>query len=170
MGPFERDPPWRREDSRRAGAAVYPHVSGGTLLQYVSGLGHGRSGSDSSQGHAILSQNITLRTCGGGDQNTDSGLSASELLLRDQWPRITPIHYLVAGACLKRYIAEEESRRINSWMNPLAASAALGMPEILAPLSGRLGSTGRSSVLDALRPILDVGAHTAPPNTSPSRR
>ena len=45
-----------------------------------------------------------------------------------------PIHYLDASAWVKRYIQEEGSQQVNAWMNqnPLVASAALGVTEVLS--------------------------------------
>ncbi len=83
-----------------------------------------------------------------------------------------PIHYLDAGAWVKRYLGEEGSQRMNAWMNrnPLVASAALGVTEVLTTVvrkarSGELSETDRDQILDHVWAEFDAFAqvyHTAP--------
>lgn len=65
------------------------------------------------------------------------------------------IHYLDASAWVKRYVGEEGSQRINTWMNqdPMVASAALGVTEVLTTIvrkarAGELSTTERDQILD----------------------
>jgi len=83
-----------------------------------------------------------------------------------------PIHYLDASAWVKRYIGEEGSQRINAWMNqnPLVASAALGVTEVLSAVvrkarAGELSEPERDQILDDVWAEFDAFAHvyhTAP--------
>lgn len=77
-----------------------------------------------------------------------------------------PIHYLDASAWVKRYIAEEGSRRVNTWMNrnPLVASAALGVTEVLSTVvrksrAGELSETKRDQIVEQVWVEFDAFAH-----------
>jgi len=77
-----------------------------------------------------------------------------------------PIHYLDASAWVKRYIREEGSQRINAWMNqnPLVASAALGVTEVLSTIvrktrAGELSETERDKIADHVWAEFDAFAH-----------
>jgi uncharacterized protein with PIN domain len=65
-----------------------------------------------------------------------------------------PIHYLDASAWVKRYLGEEGSQRMTVWMNrnPLVASAALGVTEVLTTVvrkarAGELSEGERDQIL-----------------------
>lgn len=83
-----------------------------------------------------------------------------------------PIHYLDASAWVKRYVSEEGSKRVNAWMNqnPLVASAALGVTEVLCTIvrmahAGDLSPTERDRIVDHAWADFDAFAqvyHTAP--------
>jgi predicted nucleic acid-binding protein len=83
-----------------------------------------------------------------------------------------PIHYLDASAWVKRYIGEEGSQRMNAWMNqnPLVASAALGVTEVLTTIvrkarAGELSDSERDQILDDVWAEFGAFAHvyhTAP--------
>jgi len=77
-----------------------------------------------------------------------------------------PIHYLDASAWVKRYIGEEGSQRMSAWMNqnPLVASAALGVTEVLSTVvrkarAGELSETKRDQIVDHVWAEFDVFAH-----------
>lgn len=82
------------------------------------------------------------------------------------------VHYLDASAWVKRYVGEEGSQRINTWMNqdPLVASAALGVTEVLTTIvrkarAGELSRAERDQILDDVWLEFDAFAqvyHTPP--------
>jgi predicted nucleic acid-binding protein len=83
-----------------------------------------------------------------------------------------PIHYLDASAWVKRYLGEEGSQRMTGWMNrnPLVASAALGVTEVLTTVvrkarAGELSEAERDQILDHVWAEFDAFAqvyHTPP--------
>lgn len=82
------------------------------------------------------------------------------------------IHYLDASAWVKRYVGEEGSQRVNGWMNrdPLVASAALGVTEVLSTVvrktrAGELSEAERDQIVEDVWAEFDLFAqvyHTAP--------
>ncbi len=77
-----------------------------------------------------------------------------------------PIHYLDASAWVKRYIQEEGSQRVNAWMNqnPLVASAALGVTEVLSTVvrkarAGELTEKERDKIANHVWVEFDAFAH-----------
>lgn len=82
------------------------------------------------------------------------------------------IHYLDASAWVKRYVSEEGSQRMNRWMSqdPLVASAALGVTEVLATVvrkarAGELTEAERDQIVEDVWAEFDLFAqvyHTAP--------
>jgi predicted nucleic acid-binding protein len=76
------------------------------------------------------------------------------------------IHYLDASAWIKRYIGEEGSQRINAWMsqNPLVASSALGVAEVLTTIvrkarAGEVSESDRDRMVEDVRAEFDLFAH-----------
>lgn len=76
------------------------------------------------------------------------------------------IHYLDASAWIKRYIGEEGSQRINTWMNqnPLVASSALGVIEVLATVvrkarAGELPEDAHARIIEDVRAEFEQFAH-----------
>ena len=76
------------------------------------------------------------------------------------------IHYLDASAWVKRYIGEEGSRRVTAWMNedPLVASSALGVTEVLAAVvrkarAGEISERDQGRIVENVRAEFELFAH-----------